>query len=190
LENLKKEYFKNPLHWQKGSDQLQLSFDDLFDVNRAALAMSVQKLLEMGQFTEAPIYIPEVYRLVPNLRLLCDDTLLLPMQITTEEGLTTVRYQQADMRPYVRFLLARELFKYLCRSANPIMAAFFESPEELLEIQANIFAGMLLVPAKMLKAEVETMQSSMDMVAQMADTFWVSKALMNQRLRDLLEHGL
>ena len=30
--------------------------------------------------------------------------------------------------------------------------------------------------------------SSIDLVTQIAETFWISKALMNQRLRDYMEH--
>ncbi len=48
---------------------------------------------------------------------------------------------------------------------------------------------MLLVPAKMLKNEVNAIDSSLDLVAQLANTFWVSTSLMNQRLRDYLENG-
>ena len=63
-----------------------------------------------------------------------------------------------------------------------------DSPSEVMDIQANIFAGMLLVPGKLLRKEVEAIDSSLDLVLQLAETFWTSKALMNQRLRDYMEH--
>jgi Zn-dependent peptidase ImmA (M78 family) len=61
-------------------------------------------------------------------------------------------------------------------------------PEEVLDIRANLFAGLLLVPGKMLRKEVEKIDTSHDIVHQLAETFWVSKSLMNQRLRDYMEH--
>ena len=92
------------------------------------------------------------------------------------------------MRPYVRFLLAKELYFYLCRSEQTIAAKLSGNPQEVLEIQANIFAGMLLIPAHILRKEVAKIDSSLDIVMQLAETFWVSKSLMNQRLRDYLEN--
>ena len=92
------------------------------------------------------------------------------------------------MRPYVRFLAAKELFKHLVLSGNSLAKDFRNVPSEVLDIQANIFAGALLVPASLLKIEVERINSSLDIVMQLADTFWISKSLMNQRLRDYMEN--
>jgi Zn-dependent peptidase ImmA (M78 family) len=88
----------------------------------------------------------------------------------------------------VRFLIAKELFKHLCRAKNTICARFANAPAEVQDIQANVFAGLLLVPGRMLRKEVESIDSSIDIVLQLAETFWTSKALMNQRLRDYMEH--
>jgi Zn-dependent peptidase ImmA (M78 family) len=61
-------------------------------------------------------------------------------------------------------------------------------PDEVLDIRANLFAGLLLVPGKMLRKEVEKVDASHDIVTQLSEVFWVSKALMNQRLRDFMEN--
>lgn len=191
LENLKKEYFKNPAKWQK--DGVVASFEELFDVNRAAVTRVAEAVLEKGHFTEAPVYIPEVYQFFnTSIHLIADTNLSQPIEMIREgEGSslqTTVKYQNHEMRPYVRFLLAKELFKHLARSGNEVAVRFKEVPDEVLDIQANIFAGMLLIPGKMLRLEVEKIDSSLDIVSQLSETFWVSKALMNQRLRDYLEN--
>ena len=81
------------------------------------------------------------------------------------------------MRPYIRFLIAREIFFYLVNNKVGKAAMFADSATEVKEIQANIFAGMLLVPAKMLKNEVNAIDSSLDLVAQLANTFWVFTSL-------------
>jgi Zn-dependent peptidase ImmA (M78 family) len=101
---------------------------------------------------------------------------------------TLIRFRGPDMRPYVRFLIAREVYRMMVEDKHPATLELTETPKEVLDIQANIFAGMLLIPAHLLRQEVERIDSSLDIVAQLADTFWVSKALMNQRLRDYLEN--
>ena len=190
LDSLKKEFFKNSNRWQ--SEDGIKSFEELFDVNRPAVARVVEGVLNAGEFTESPIYIPELFQLYSNIRLESVDDLEEPVEVQTQgqgkELVTTVRFKGQDMRPYIRFLIAKELYKHLCRSENPVAEGMQGIPPEVMDIQANILAGMLLIPGNLLRKEVEGIDSSLDIVMQLADTFWVSKALMNHRLRDYLEN--
>lgn len=190
LEALKKEYFRNPTKWQnEGSFK---SFEELFDVDRPGVMRAAEAVIEAGNFSEAPIYMPEIANLYTGFKLVLDETLEDPVVVETEgEGnltVTTVKYRETVMRPFVRFTVAKELFKHLVKSGHGTCLKFKDSPAEVFDIQSNIFAGMILVPAKLLRKEVETIDSSIDIVKQLAETFWVSKALMNQRLRDYMEH--
>lgn len=190
LENLKKDFFKNPAKWQSNSSSI--TFEELFDVNRNRVSQAALAIIEENNFTEAPIYIPELTQSVKNVTLTSDESQEEAVIVRTEgEGentLTTIIFKSAEMRPYIRFIAAKEIFKHLVRAKHTAMETFAASPAEVLEVQANIFAGALLIPGKMLKKEVEKIDSSLDIVLQLADTFWVSKALMNQRLRDYMEN--
>ncbi len=189
-ENLKKEFFKNPTRYQ--GENPRLTFEELFDVDRPSVSKAVESILASGKFEEAPIYIPEVCQLFPNFSIVADETLAGPVDVKTEgQGAdlrVTVRYSGSDMRPYLRFLVARELFRYLVASGNAHVAHIHASPDEVLEIRANLFAGLLLIPGKMVRKEVEKIDASHDIVSQLSETFWVSKAMMNQRLRDYMEN--
>ena len=190
LENLKKEYFKNPTKWQ--IDGSIKSFEELFHIDRVAVGQAAAGVLAAGTFTEAPIYVPEVFQLYPNIKLVNDETIEGPVAVettgTAPQIETTIRFRGPEMRPYVRYLMAKELFKHLARTNHPLLMRFSDSPDEVLDIQANLFAGMLLIPGNMLRSEVEKIDSSIDLILQLAETFWVSKALMNQRLRDYMDH--
>lgn len=191
LESLKKEFFRNPQKWQSTGDLR--NFEDLFDINRSAIVQIAEAIVRKGEFQEAPIYIPEVIQIIPNLSIESiaeGDTPVKVIEETSETGALQIKlqYRGQEMRPYIRFLLAKEILKQMVRLDHPLIAGIKEHPAEVIDIQANIFAGMLLVPGILLKKEVEKIDSSLDLVAQLADTFWVSKALMNQRLRDYLEN--
>ena len=189
-ENLKKEFFKNPARYQ--GENSKLTFEELFDLDRPSVCKSVDSIISTGKFEEAPIYIPEICNLFPNFSIISDDTLTTAVDIKTEGQdanlRVTVRYTGSDMRPYLRFLVAKELFKYLVHSGSMHVASIRSCPEEVLDIRANIFAGLLLIPGKMLRKEVEKIDAAYDIVNQLAETFWVSKAMMNQRLRDYMEN--
>lgn len=190
LENLKKEYFKNPGRWQ--NDGTPAAFETLFDVNRPAILQAVRAITEQGRFTEAPVYMPEVLQLFPAITIVTETTLEKPFVAEySGEGADlklTIRHRASDTRSFIRFLIAKETFNWLVRSGHEYGRAFASSPAEVLDIQANAFAGLLLVPGEFLRREVERIDSSMDIVQQLASTFWVSKALMNQRLRDYMEN--
>jgi hypothetical protein len=190
IESLRKEYFKNPSRWQ--ANGTMRSFEELFDVNRPMIAKAAEALIVQGNVKEAPVYIPELLSQVPSIRIVQDEALDKPFQVAIEgEGagtVTTISVKSLEMRPYLRFQVVKELFRHMTRITWGPLTSAKEVPEEVIEIQANIFAGMILVPARLLKAEVEAIDSSLDIVTQLADTFWTSKALLNQRLRDYLEH--
>lgn len=194
LENLKKEYFKNPGRWQ--IDGTPASFETLFDMNRPAVLKTVRAIIEQGRFTEAPVYIPEVLQMFPAISIVAEQVLDKPFIAEySGEGSDlklTIRHRASDSRSFIRFLIAKEIFVWLVRSGHPLGAAFngspAGSPPEVLDIQSNAFAGLLLVPGDFMRREVERIDSSLDIVQQLASTFWVSKALMNQRLRDYMEN--
>lgn len=189
-ENLKKEFFKNPARYQ--GDNSRSTFEELFDVDRPSVSKAVDSIITAGRFEEAPIYIPEVCQLFPNFTITADANLSTAIEVTsTGEGAdlkVTVTYNGTDMRPYLRFLVARELFKYLIASGNNHIAHLRSCPDEVQDIRANLFAGLLLIPGKMLRREVEKVDAAHDIVTQLSETFWVSKAMMNQRLRDYMEN--
>ena len=190
LEVLKKEFFKNPSRWQTG-DGIK-TFEEVFDINRSEVANVAEEVLQLGKFNESPIYVPEIFSLFTNINLSIDPDLKEPYVISCEgEGQAmrcTISYRDEDMKPYVRFLLVKELFKFLCRSQHSLTARLTSAPKEVLDVQGNIFSGMVLIPDHLLRKEVDSLDSTLDFVAQLTDTFWVSKALMNSRLRDYMDN--
>ena len=191
LEVLKKEFFKDPTRWQK-KEGVPKSFEELFDLDRKNIAILVQTLLDMGNFKEAPIYIPEVYQLFPRLHLetsaSIDEAFKTEMFGTGGDLKTTVRIKAAEMKPYTRFLAAKSLFKFLLESKNHLVSKFFDLPTDVHEVQANVFAGMLLIPSPLLAQEITRADCTFDLVQQLSGTFWVSKSLLNKRLSEHLEN--
>lgn len=192
LDNLKKEFFKNPGRWQANAGQTP-AFEELFDIQRPIVLAMAEEMVKLGGFTEAPLYVPEVFRLVPGISFTVN-----PEQetaaIVTHEGegkdlKTVISCREEDNKPYVRFLAAKALFKHLVLMRHEKLADLAEAPQEILDIQSNIFAGALLVPGVLLRREVDRIDTSFDLVRQLAEIFWVSRALINQRLRDYLENG-
>ena len=190
LENLKKDFFKNPSRWQ--TDRGVKTFEEVFDVNRAVVARIALEVLRLGRFEETPIYVPEIFNLFPSINLSLVPELAEPFAINNDgegRGMScTISYRDEDMKPYIRFLLVKELCKFLCLSQHPLTERLKPAPQEVLDVQGNIFAGLVLIPDHLLRQEVDSIDSTLDLVTQLTDTFWVSKALMNNRLRDYMDN--
>jgi hypothetical protein len=189
-ENLKKEFFKDPTRYR--SEESKLTFEDLFDVDRSGVAAVVQNIIQAGQFEEAPLYVPELVQSFTNFKVIADETMTESFKVIStgeaENLVIQVMYKGSEMRPYLRYLVARELFKFLVNSHHAFSTKLRVCPPEVMDIRANLFAGLLLVPGQMLRKEVEKVDTAKDIVTQLSDTFWVSKAMMNQRLRDYMEN--
>ena len=192
LENVRKEYFTNPQRWQQTDSVQRTSFEEVFRVDRPAIEAIVEKIVVMGNFIEAPIYVPEVFQLFSNIKIERDESMGEAVRVINDgQGAnlrTVVRYKGMEGRPYVRFLMAKELFLFLVRSGNQMVRHLQQASSEIIEIQANIFVENLLVPSRMLGAAIQAADPTKDLVQQLSETFWVSKTFMNQRLRDYLEN--
>jgi hypothetical protein len=192
LENVRKEYFTNPQRWQQTDSVQRTSFEDVFKVDRPAIETIVEKIVTMGNFIEAPIYVPEVFQLFSNIKIERDESMAEAVRVINDgQGAnlrTVVRYKGMEGRPYVRFLMAKELFLFLVRSGNQMVRHLQQASQEIIEIQANIFVENLLVPSRMLGSAIQAADPTKDLVQQLSETFWVSKTFMNQRLRDYLEN--
>lgn len=188
VEDLRKQFFANPSKWTvEGGKQV---FDDVFNIDRAKIRAIVGKIMDKGQFTEPPIYVPEVFNLFSNVKLERDDTISDSLKVIrdgqAEQLRTIVRYRGETLRPFMRFLIAKELFMFLYLSRNSILGDVLQTPEEIVDICGNIFASYLLVPDHILGTQVGMIKSSLDIVQQLASVFWVSKPFMNQRLREFM----
>jgi hypothetical protein len=110
LENFKKAFFKNPEKWQKeGRDR---SFEDLFNLKRESVLGVSENILREGGFKEAPIYLPEILECFKNIELINEPSISKSI-LTEYSGAgkdlhATIRYRETEMRPYIRFLLAKE----------------------------------------------------------------------------------
>ena len=187
-ETIKKSFFKNPEKWQKAGNQQ--SFEEIFDLKRERVISVATQILKNGGFEEAPVYLPEVYQMYPGIQLKTSQNPGQSLQIDkTGNGpdlQVTVFVRSDEMRPYLRFLIARQLYQFLIESKNEMIGDLIELPDEIHEIQANIFAANLLVPGYLLRKEIEQVNSSADIIMQLAEHFWVSYSLMNQRLGDYI----
>ncbi len=184
LDSMKKEYFRNPQKWGHKNGVLK-SFEEIFDVQRTLIETQVETLFNRTDIKEAPVYLPELIGLFPDINLVPVDDLPSYVDVTFADGKFSIRHQAGETKPYLRFLIAKELAKVVLFPER-VKDGWKTQMTKVEEIRINIFAACILIPSHILKREVEKINITMDLVEQLAELFWVSKGLVNHRLKDFL----
>lgn len=183
----RREFLRKPENWQKPSSLR--SFDESWDLKRQALYTLVATLHNGTETTKGPISISSAFSCIGNIIIEADPELSSDASIETlgDEGQAIlVKYQGSRWKPHTRFLIAKKLFCFFSQSGHQQFIEFSKSPPEILDTQAKLFAMLLLIPAERLKEEVDRLDITVDMVAQLSAIFGVSKTLINQRLQEFL----
>ena len=177
------QYFANPEKW---SSKKNRSFDQIFAIKKNIVENAAYEILAGTEFKSAPIPISGVIDNFRNIQLKYFRKLQDPIEIeysgASRALKATFYYNKYLSCHYIRFLLARELFNFLLKSRNKVLVNLFDTPEEIIDIHANLFAAYLLLPDQLIKKEIASLDSSSDVISKLSKKFQVSSALMNIRL--------
>lgn len=185
LENLKKDYFRSPDKWRQNNGDLK-PFEELFKIDRKSLSKLANTLLEKVSPIKAPVSISEIYRLFNcvKFKVLEEENSNYKLDYSQSfESKEVMTFNMPSNQPsFMRFIAIKELYKHLRSTKDPILVCYPSSPKEVIDIESNIFAGLILIPDEALKNCMPEVDVSQDLIKQLAERFDVSLALMNKRL--------
>ena len=186
-------YLKNASTWTR---EKEMAFKEKFDANEPAITKLVSEIHAKINFSEAPLYLPEVAAAYPQLRLAPVDSKeqdadtdpdWVDSAKTAEK--TEIKYVAGrEVRPFMRFRIAKKIGEhFLAQSGLHTTSDLGEHVEHIADIQSNIFAARLLTPEILVRKEMQQISVSKDIVSQLSEVFWVSKSFMNARLKEILQ---
>ena len=192
LEAAKKDFYRRYSgNWSKDKEQ---EFKTAFAINEAAIDQVVAAIHERINFQEPPLYIPEVVSAFVELQVSSTQALAdaaARATAATENRLgEQIKVSDAggsDMRPDMRFRLAKGMAVHFLHEMAPKATALGDYAQHLFDVQSNLFAAKLLAPAALIRREMGQVNVVRDVVTQLAEAFWVSKTFMNRRLKDILQ---
>lgn len=180
IDAAKKEFYRRSASWDWGKDQDSRS---LFDLDLTAIEQTIGGIHESLNLTEAPLYIPEIFSLFPSIQGRREE---IYKAVSDDLKIPT-----GDTRPVFRFFLARSLYAFFVKTERrERLSALGEAGRAIEDVEKNHFAARLLVPSGLLKKEMSVVDVTRDIVSQLAETFWVSKSLMNRRIKDVIDGTL
>lgn len=193
VDSAKKDYYRK--HANSWSREKELDFKERFDLKEEKIDEIVEAIHERINFQEAPLYLPEIVAAYPKLSLRTFEA----DQSQTESafirshldssGVTIIEYPlDSKMRPFVRYQIAKAMSSFFFEMYGLNMPGDSDDyAEKIHEIRANLFAAKLLTPARLIRKELANVNVAKDLVSQLAEVFWISKAFMNTRLKSILQ---
>jgi hypothetical protein len=191
LEPSRKEYFrKNTANWSKDKE---IEWRNAVEISEAQIENIALALLTKLSFVEAPLYLPEISSGYPEIRFEPSEMSSFtnrgyPFSCTRDNGNWLIRYpKQYEGRAFTRFAMAKLIAARFLPELPQSIEFDPQATSHLIDVKSNLFASMLLVPSAALRMEMQKTSPNRDVVTQLAETFWVSKSIMNQRLRQMLQ---
>ncbi len=188
FENLRKETIKKNIPWSKNSESELKSVSEQAFHKIDEIISDIHKSIDLQ---EAPVYLPEIFSQNPAIKYQAVETLKnkdLEFQ-TTAGGLEITCQKSNEIRPHIRFQLARTLAKYYLRDVlKETETQHKELSSRLNEIYCNQFGARLLTPKFLIQKEIQSVDISKDIVLQLSERFWVSKHFLNRRLKEALQN--
>ncbi len=184
-EELKREFFRNPTRFAPVGGSEPKSFDQVIDLNRDESLKLTTQILKKADIRSCPVLIPELLASLPNIEL-SEEELPSETKVATTfaNGIYTIKVRKGEMRPHLRFLIAREIGRI---HLYPTLAE--QDADEIVAARINHFASLLLVPSDLLQIVTKQADHTRDLVQQLSEMFWVSRLIVNIRLKDFLALG-
>ncbi len=187
IEAAKKEFYKkNSGSW---STNIEATFKKYFLIDTENIERRVNEIHERINFEEAPLYLPEIVTHYPNFVLKSESSASPSPKVEKyeENGKFHIAYDASlELRPYIRYQIAKAMASHFLAKAPLDSSKLQEYRDHIHDVESNIFAARLLAPTRLIRKEIRQLDASKDIATQLSDSFWVSKAFINRRLKEIL----
>lgn len=191
-EGAKKEFYRHYANsWNK---EREIEFKNRFTPDEAKIDRLVNEIHQRINFSEAPLYLPEIIANYPEISLRPSEEVDNPDPAQAvriemrENNKMVVTYQGgSEMRPYIRYLIAKALAYHFNPRRESESEALKEFDDYIYEVESHVFAAKLLAPTYLIRKEMKQITVAKDVISQLAESFWVSKTFINHRLRTILQ---
>jgi hypothetical protein len=181
-EDLRREFLRAQ---GRGSGEMADSrrVDNVLSLQRASIVKVTSDLISKADIRSTPVLLPEIISVIPQIDLEeapLEGTALV--ESSYRSGRFVIQVRPGEMRPHVRFLVAREVGRLVLNIGA-------QELEQVVNAKLNLFAMLLLLPTPLFQLAAAEAVHNRDLVEQLTEFFWVSRSIVNARIKDLLLNG-
>ncbi|BBH53661.1 ImmA/IrrE family metallo-endopeptidase [Fluviispira sanaruensis] len=153
------------------------------DVERNILMQEANRIIELANIKSVPVLLPELSQILPDVELKAQEGQKEVVLSRYENGKWYITWQKGDrFGTALRFLLMREFALVMLNSETLKL----KLPQDKNPIFANALSLFLLMPSHLLQIACSQCDPARDTIEQLMDLFWMSRTLVNIRLKDFL----
>ncbi len=150
---------------------------------RDVLLAEANSIIERANVRALPIFVPEFSNVFPEIEIKSLENQKDFVQTKEENGKSIITWTKGEkMGTALRFYLAKELAQTLMQK-EPLKSQLANTKNPNL---ANRLAIFLLMPTYLLQIAFSQCDPARDTVEQLMALFWMSRTLINIRLKDFL----
>ena len=147
----------------------------------------VESLHNEAGFTTPPLYLPELLRLFPFVTASAADMLdRLSRILRVKPGQYTLHFKKGDLKPQTRMSMTKDLGRIIFEAERSRFSLLDDEQTDLIAAEVMMFTAQLLAPRALLIEEMAKLDSRRNIVADLANLFWVPKNLIGFQLQEIL----
>jgi len=181
IDDLKREYFRNTSRIQ--STLGIQSFEELIDLKLPETVACAEELLLRARVKSLPVMIPEILEVLnPSLTVAEGPSQqAAPVVVESVNGSTVITHRAGVMKPFLRFLIAREIGRHLL-----IGPQVLPEMQPIIDVRLNVFASALLMPATLVQSALRHADPTCEFIEQLSVLFWVPRSVVSSRLKEFI----
>lgn len=148
----------------------------------------VWELHERAEYKTPPLYLPEVFRFFPYVRMQPVDMIeKLSRILRTKPGHYTIQFKKTELKPQTRMSIVQNFAKILLEGERDRFPSLGAYDEEYIREEELAFVAEVLLPKTLLQEELAKLDVRRNLILELSSIFWAPKLLVGYQLQNILE---
>lgn len=148
----------------------------------------VQNLHERAEYKTPPLYLPEVFRFFPYVRMQPVEMIeKLSRILRTKPGQYTIQFKKTELKPQTRMSIVQNFAKILLEGERHRFPELPEHSPEFVQHEELAFVAEMLIPRELLQKELGKLDVRRNLILELSSIFWAPKLLVAYQLQNILE---
>ena len=159
-----------------------------FESRKRKIHSFVRTLHERAEYRTPPLYLPEILRFFPYIRMQPVEMIeKLSRILRTKPGQYTIQFKKAELKPQTRMSIVKDFAKILLEGERERFPELGAYSAEFAGIEELIFIAEILLPTNLLQEEMAKLDVRRNLILELAGIFWAPKLLVGYQLQSILE---
>lgn len=148
----------------------------------------IQKLHEKAEYKTPPLYLPEVFRFFPYIRMQPVEMIeKLSRVLRTKPGQYTIQFKKTELKPQTRMSIVQNFAKILLEGERHRFPELSSYSSEFMKYEELAFVAEILIPKELLQNELKKLDVRRNLILELSSIFWAPKLLVAYQLQNILD---